>query len=106
MGRIEDSAGPVPGAGEQLHHGKGRRRYCPGLPCGHRSGPLSGGLAMPVREAIMQGRILIVGNPEIIHAGAHFLEAATSLGLDASLEDVRQAYAGPGWLRRFNWWLR
>jgi hypothetical protein len=61
---------------------------------------------MPVREAIMQGRILIVGNPEIIHAGAHFLEAATSLGLDASLEDVRQAYAGPGWLRRFNWWLR
>jgi hypothetical protein len=61
---------------------------------------------MPVTEAVMKGPALIVGNPERIHVGAHFLEAATSLGLEAVLEDVRPAYDGPRWLRRLKWWLR
>jgi spore maturation protein CgeB len=52
------------------------------------------------------GRLLLVGNPEVIHVGAHLAEAARSLGLEVTLEDVRQAYAAPAWLNKFNWWLR
>ncbi len=51
-------------------------------------------------------RLLLVANPEEIHVGAHFLEGAASLGLEARIEDVRQAFAGPRWLNRVNWWLR
>jgi hypothetical protein len=51
-------------------------------------------------------RLLLVANPDEIHVGAHFLEGAGSLGLVAKIEDVRQAFAGPRWLKRINWWLR
>jgi spore maturation protein CgeB len=50
--------------------------------------------------------LFIVGIPEVVHVGAHFLEAAKSLGLEASIRDMREAYAGPAVLRRLNWWLR
>jgi spore maturation protein CgeB len=51
-------------------------------------------------------RLLIVGYPEEIHVGAHLLEAAAALGIPARLVDVREAYRGPAFVRRVNWWLR
>src|SRR5438445_158731 len=47
--------------------------------------------------------ILIVGNPEEFHVGAHFERAAQSLGWDVSFCDLRAAYAGPGWARAISW---
>ena len=62
-------------------------------------------------------RLLIVGNPGEEHVGAHFLSAASELGLEADIFDVRKARAGlrvldglshrllehrPFWLNRFS----
>lgn len=49
-------------------------------------------------------RLLIVGSAEGTHVGAHFLTAARSLGLEAQLCDVRDAYAGSWWRRKTAWW--
>lgn len=51
-------------------------------------------------------RLLIVGNADPVHLGAHLLQAARSLGLSATLADTRAAFEAPAWRRRFNWWLR
>ena len=48
-------------------------------------------------------RVLVVGNPEEFHVGAHFRRAAQSLGWEASLCDSRSAYDGPRWLRSLLW---
>lgn len=50
-------------------------------------------------------RLLIVGSPEPGHVGAHLLQAAEELGVDARLLDLRAAWRGPGWLRRIHWHL-
>jgi hypothetical protein len=50
-------------------------------------------------------RLLIVGNSDPIHVGAHFLAAAESLGLEARICDVSEAYTGPALRRRLAWWL-
>jgi hypothetical protein len=46
-------------------------------------------------------RLLIVGNPEEHHIGAHFLSAARQLGLEATLLDVREAHSRNLWVNRF-----
>ncbi len=46
-------------------------------------------------------RLLIVGNPEEHHIGAHFLSAARQLGLEATLLDVREAHSRNVWVNRF-----
>lgn len=51
-------------------------------------------------------RLLLVGNPEGIHVGAHFQEGAQALGVPVRLCDLRQAFAAPRWLVRLNWRLR
>ena len=51
-------------------------------------------------------RLLIVGNADPVHLGAHLLNAARSLGLNASLADTNAAFEASVWRRRFNWWLR
>lgn len=51
-------------------------------------------------------RLLIVGNPEPIHVGAHLLTAARGLGLDVRLCDSQDAYRASSWRRRFDWWFR
>ncbi|HET9373019.1 MAG TPA: glycosyltransferase [Vicinamibacterales bacterium] len=52
------------------------------------------------------GRLLIVGNPDPVHVGAHFHRAAASMGLPVEISDVRRAYEGPVWKRRADWWIR
>jgi spore maturation protein CgeB len=51
-------------------------------------------------------RILIVGNPSITHIGAHLNQAANNLGLDVRFCDTREAFDGPVWLSKLNWWVR
>ncbi len=51
-------------------------------------------------------RLLIVGNPEPIHIGAHLLNAARSLGLSVELCDSNDAFAAPWPVAKFNWRLR
>ena len=47
--------------------------------------------------------ILIVGNPEEFHVGAHFQRAARLLGWNVSFCDTRCAYDGPQWARALLW---
>jgi hypothetical protein len=59
-----------------------------------------------ISGGFMAERLLLVGFPAIIHLGSHLLRSAEELGLHARLFDVSQAFAGPDWWRRVNWWLR
>lgn len=45
-------------------------------------------------------RLLLVGNPEEHHVGAHFFAAAEQLGLAATLLDVRKARSRNVWINR------
>jgi len=51
-------------------------------------------------------RLLLVGNPDPVHVGAHLANAAAGSGYLVSLVDVRRAYEAPRWRRRVDWWLR
>ena len=50
--------------------------------------------------------VVIVGNPDPIHVGAHLLAAARRLGLQAHICDSREAFAGTPWRQKADWWLR
>jgi spore maturation protein CgeB len=50
--------------------------------------------------------LLLVGNPDPVHVGAHFLKAASVLGLRVRLCDVRLAFRAHPLVAKFNWWLR
>lgn len=54
----------------------------------------------------MGDRLLIIGNPEIIHIGAHLFRGAKEIGLPARLCDMRAAYDAPWPVRKFNWCVR
>jgi spore maturation protein CgeB len=51
-------------------------------------------------------RLLVVGNPEPIHVGAHLLQAARALGLSVDLYNSNKAFAASWPLAKLNWWLR
>jgi hypothetical protein len=51
-------------------------------------------------------RLLIVGNPDPIHVGAHLLHAARALRLQVKLCNSNIAFAAPWPITRFNWLLR
>src|SRR5262245_25809186 len=51
-------------------------------------------------------RLLIVGNPEPIHVGAHLLKAARASGLSVDLYDSNKAFAAPLPIAKLNWWFR
>lgn len=52
-------------------------------------------------SAIRSGeRLLVIGNPEEVHVGAHFMRAAEQAGLDAVLVDTRIAHGGMRWLNK------
>lgn len=48
-------------------------------------------------------RLIIVGNPEPVHVGAHLGEAAKEIGLQIRLLDSTAAYAAPRLLAKLNW---
>jgi len=49
---------------------------------------------------------LIVGNPDPVHVGAHFLHAAQGLGLTVEICDSNEAFAASWPLVKFNWKFR
>lgn len=51
-------------------------------------------------------RLLIVGNPDPIHVGAHLLNAARSQERSVEFCDSREAYDGAWPVTKINWWLR
>ncbi len=51
-------------------------------------------------------RLLIVGHTETMHVGSHLGRAADALSVVAEICDAANAYAGPAWRRRADWWLR
>ena len=54
----------------------------------------------------MSETLLLVGNPDPVHVGAHLLRAAAALDLETVLCDVTEAYEGRLWENRVNWWIR
>src|SRR5918996_3408470 len=54
----------------------------------------------------MRERLLILGDPDPVHVGAHLLTAARSMGLPAQLLDHNSAFAGCWPIVKFNWHLR
>ena len=50
--------------------------------------------------------LLIVGHTGSTHVGRHFQRAAEALGFSVDMCDAADAYAGPAWRRRAEWWLR
>jgi len=53
----------------------------------------------------MNERLLLVGNPESIHVGAHLYEGAQGLDLAVRLCDAREAFDAPRWQGRACWHL-
>src|SRR5580704_8272607 len=53
----------------------------------------------------MSETLLLVGNPDPVHIGAHFNSSAEALGLQIVVCDLTEAYDGPFWQNRVNWWL-
>ncbi len=57
----------------------------------------------------MSGRtpsVVLVANPEVIHVGGHLMTAAKTLGIHVELLDSRQAFEGPRWRQKIDWWMR
>lgn len=54
----------------------------------------------------MKQTLVLVGNPDASHVGAHLKRAAEGLGLETVVCDVTEAYDGPLWRNRVNWWMR
>jgi hypothetical protein len=52
------------------------------------------------------GRLLIVGNADDVHVGAHLLKAARGLGIDVHFRDASAAFATSTWRQRVDWWAR
>src|SRR5436190_23970667 len=50
--------------------------------------------------------LIVVGNPDPIHVGAHFLHAAKHCEISAAICDTRLAFGPSRVLNKFNWWMR
>lgn len=51
-------------------------------------------------------RLLLVAMPGVEHVGAHLLHAAAELKWETRLHEINDAFRGPLWRRRIDWWLR
>jgi spore maturation protein CgeB len=58
------------------------------------------------RRDVSDCRLLIVGNPDPVHVGAHLLNGAQALGLKAEICDSNEAFTAPWPLVKFNWKFR
>ena len=54
----------------------------------------------------MKQTLLLVGNPDPTHVGAHLKHAAHPLGVETVICNVTEAYDGSLWRNRINWWMR
>lgn len=51
-------------------------------------------------------RMVLIGRQPFPHLGGHFSIAGKELGLRVELIDPEEAYTGPLWISRWNWWVR
>jgi len=51
-------------------------------------------------------RLLIVGNADEVHVGAHFLKAARQLAIAVQFRDSSAAFGTSTWRQRVDWWAR
>jgi hypothetical protein len=51
-------------------------------------------------------RLLVVGNPDPVHVGAHLMAAARDLSVSQACCDVRKAHQAPVWRQKVGWWLQ
>lgn len=51
-------------------------------------------------------RLVLVGNPDNIHVGAHFYRAALQSGFEVSFLNSAEAFRGSALVAKLNWWLR
>lgn len=58
------------------------------------------------KDYLSRDQLLLVGNKSALHVGAHFLNGARSLGLDATLCDSASASNGSWALRKWSWHAR
>ena len=54
----------------------------------------------------MKQTLLLVGNSDPVQIGAHLLHAGKELGVETTFCNMADAYVGPLWKNRVNWWLR
>lgn len=47
-----------------------------------------------------------MGNPDIVHVGAHLYHAAESCGCGVALLNSEDAFQGPALIAKLNWWIR
>ncbi len=57
-------------------------------------------------EPSVRSSILLVGDPGIVHVGAHLHRAAADLGLRQEFVHSTEAFAGSVLRSKLNWWLR
>ncbi len=50
-------------------------------------------------------RLLLIGNPGVVHIGAHLANAAAALGISVRHLDLTAAWASNVWINRFHWHL-
>jgi hypothetical protein len=50
--------------------------------------------------------LVLIGNPGVTHVGTHLQHAARNLGFRVIFVDTREAFVGPVWVQKMNWWLR
>jgi spore maturation protein CgeB len=53
----------------------------------------------------MKQTLLLVGNPDPTHIGSHLRCGAEALGIEMEMCDLTEAYDGPLWRNRINWWV-
>src|SRR5437879_1630277 len=53
-----------------------------------------------------EAEVVLVGNPGVVHVGAHLRSAADAAGVNSVLCDVREAFTAPFWAAKANWYLR
>lgn len=51
-------------------------------------------------------KLLLIGNFGITHIGRNLLLAAQQLKIEIQTSDINQAFGGPKWIQKLNWWLR
>jgi hypothetical protein len=49
---------------------------------------------------LVDGRLLLVGNPDEVHVGSHLRRAAEALGIATKLCDSTTAFAAPAWRQK------
>src|SRR5271166_2899565 len=51
-------------------------------------------------------RLILVGNPDPVHVGAHLYQGAVDSGFTISFLNSEEAFRAPALIAKMNWWIR